>query len=99
LAGPDISFEEWPPSQRPKHETVKKVLDVRALGVNTFTLLVGSDSYLTGWHADIVADVDWVLDDNRVERVTRLRLRLREKGETFFFFRPEPRGTRHTPGG
>src|SRR5262249_50396324 len=90
LVHPEISFEKLAPHQRPTLEAVKEVLAVRAVGNIAFTLLSGSESYLTRWHLRVVIDIDWQLDDNRVVRVTRLKFRLKTKGEAFFYYRRGP---------
>src|SRR5262245_1931742 len=87
LGEPTLSFEALAPAKCPTGEAVEKVLGVCAAGTSTFALRRGSDTYLTRWHPRVVIDIDWQFDNNRVARVTRLKVRLKREGENFLPFR------------
>src|SRR5262245_29307897 len=58
----ELSFAKVPPGHRPTKKGVLAWLPDRAVGMMAMTLRGGSESYLTGWHPNLVIDLDWATD-------------------------------------
>jgi hypothetical protein len=82
--------EERPVDSYPPVEGVVRILCVRAMKLDGGTLLGSTDECLTRWHPKIVVTLDCRVDRFGDWRVTKMSLRLKRPGESFFPL-PTPR--------